>query len=131
MSRCRWPRSTRWRSPEGSGPTVEAIPRALAETGYSRFPVDEPAGRFIGYLHIKDVLAHIDHPDAVIDRSTVRPLPRVRDTLPLPDALSRLRRSNSHLALVSNAGGDVVAIAALEDLVEDLVGTVRDGTHRV
>ena len=115
----------------GSGPTVGAIQRALAETGYSRFPVTDRSGRFIGYLHIKDVLALIDHPDAVIDRSAVRPLPQVRDTLPLPDALSRLRRSNSHLALVSNADGGVVAMVALEDLVEDLVGAVRDGTHRV
>jgi len=93
--------------------------------------VTGPAGGFIGYLHIKDVLALIDHPDAVIDSSAVRPLPQVRDTLPLPDALSRLRRSNSHLALVSNADGGVVAMVALKDLVEDLVGAVRDGTHRV
>ena len=68
---------------------------------------------------------------AVVDRSTVRPLPRVRDTLPLPDALSRMRSSNSHLVLVTSAHGDVVAMVALEDLFEDLVGTVRDGTHCV
>ena len=49
----------------------------------------------------------------------------------LPDALSRMRRSNSHLALVTAADGRRVAMVALEDLVEDLVGTVRDGTHRV
>ena len=115
----------------GSGPTVGAIQRALAATGYSRFPVTERSGRFIGYLHIKDVLGLIDHPDAVIDRSAVRPLPQVPDTLPLADALTRMRRSNSHLALVSNDVGVVVAMVALEDLVEDLVGTVRDGTHRV
>ena len=115
---------------EGNGPTVEAIQRALAETGYSRFPVTDRSGRFIGYLHIKDVLAHIDQPDMVIDRSAVRPLPQVRDTMSLPEALSRLRRSNSHLALVTDTTG-IVAMAALEDLVEDLVGTVRDGTHRV
>ena len=48
-------------------------------------------------------------------------------SLPLPDALSRLRRSNSHLALVTADDGGVTAMVALEDLVEDLVGTVRDG----
>jgi hypothetical protein len=42
-------------APAGSGPTVGAIQRALAETGYSRFPVTERSGRLIGYLHIKDV----------------------------------------------------------------------------
>lgn len=113
------------------GPSVGAIEQALAETGYSRFPVVDLSGRFVGYLHIKDVLALGEDPDAVVDRSAVRPLPQVRDTLPLPDALSRLRRSNSHLALVTDANADVVAMVALEDLVEDLVGTVRDGTHRV
>jgi CBS domain containing-hemolysin-like protein len=115
----------------GSGPTVHAIERALAETGYSRFPIVDGPGRFIGYLHIKDVLPRIDDPDAILDHSAVRPLPRVRDTLPLPEALSRLRRSNSHLALVTNARGDVVAMVALEDLFEGLVGTVHDSTHRV
>src|ERR1700709_1282625 len=40
---------------EGSGPTVAASQRALAETGYSRFPVVDLFGDFIGYLHIKDV----------------------------------------------------------------------------
>jgi CBS domain containing-hemolysin-like protein len=117
----------------GSGPTVGDVERALAETGYSRFPVADSFGEFIGYLHIKDVLPEVDDPEAVLDVSMVRPLPQVPASLPVPDALSRLRRSNSHLALVTDdaAGGAVTAMVALEDLVEDLVGTVRDGTHRV
>jgi CBS domain containing-hemolysin-like protein len=116
---------------EGSGPTVGAIEKALSETGYSRFPVTDRAGGYVGYLHIKDVLSLVDDPDAVLDISMVRPLPMVPASLPLPDALSRLRRNNSHLALVTAADGSVSAMVALEDLVEDLVGTVRDGTHRV
>ena len=115
---------------EGAGPTVGAIEQALADTGYSRFPVTDLAGRFLGYVHIKDVLTSVDDPDAVVDLSMVRPLPRLPASLPLPEALSRLRRFNAHLAAVTGAGGDVSAMVALEDLVEDLVGTVRDGTHR-
>jgi CBS domain containing-hemolysin-like protein len=117
-------------SDENSGPTVGAVERALAETGYSRFPVAAPSGEFIGYLHIKDVLTLVHDSDAVLDRSMVRPLPQLPASLPLPDALTRLRRVNSHLALVTD-DGVVTAMVALEDLVEDLVGTVRDGTHRV
>ncbi|MEV0673823.1 hemolysin family protein [Mycobacterium sp. NPDC050441] len=137
---------------EGSGPTVGAVEQALSETGYSRFPVTDTSGTVIGYLHIKDVLPKISDPDAVLDVTMVRPLPRVPASLPLPDALSRMRRSNSHLALVVEANehgeelerhdgagdgphgevsGTVTAMVALEDLVEDLVGTVRDGTHRI
>ena len=114
----------------GRGPTVAAIQQALADTGYSRFPVVDSFGQYTGYVHIKDVLSLVDDPDAVVDESVVRPLPLVLATLPLPDALSRLRRDNSHLALVTT-DDRVTAMVALEDLVEDLVGTVRDGTHRV
>jgi CBS domain containing-hemolysin-like protein len=117
-------------SAPGLGPTVDAVERALADTGYSRFPVADTSGTYIGYLHIKDVLALVDDPDAVIDPASVRPLPQLPSSLPLPDALSRLRRDNSHLALVTT-DDRVTAMVALEDLVEDLVGTVRDGTHRV
>ncbi|WP_322861441.1 hemolysin family protein [Mycobacterium europaeum] len=110
----------------GSGPTVGAVEQALAQTGYSRFPVANANGDFIGYLHIKDMLTLGDDPHTVIDLAMVRPLPRLPRSLPLADALSRMRRSNSHLALVTDAGGDVVAMVAMEDLVEDLVGTMRD-----
>ncbi len=110
----------------GSGPTVGAVEQALARTGYSRFPVAAVNGDFIGYLHIKDVLTLADDPHTVIDLAVVRPLPRVPRSLPLADALSRMRRSNSHLALVSDDGGGVVAMVAMEDLVEDLVGTIRE-----
>lgn len=112
-----------------TGPTVHAIHQALEESGYSRFPITGGGGRFIGYVHIKDVLRLADDADAVIDLSMVRPLPQVPASLPLPDALSRLRRSNSHLALVTADDGDVTAMVALEDLVEDLVGTMRHRTH--
>lgn len=117
-------------SAPGAGPTVAAIERALADTGYSRFPVTDDAGGFIGYLHIKDVLSLINDPEAVVEPSMIRPLPTVSASLPLAIALSRLRRDNSHLALVTT-DDRVTAMVALEDLVEDLVGTVRDGTHRV
>ncbi|OBH63577.1 hypothetical protein A5685_21850 [Mycobacterium colombiense] len=110
----------------GSGPTVGAVEQALAQTGYSRFPVASVGGVFLGYLHIKDVLTLGDDPQTVIDLAKVRPLPRLSRSLALADALSRMRRSNSHLALVTDEIGAVVAMVAMEDLVEDLVGTMRD-----
>ncbi|WP_343599975.1 hemolysin family protein [Mycobacterium sp.] len=116
----------------GAGPAVAAVERALADTGYSRFPVTDADGRFIGYLHIKDVLSTglPENQDPVIVPAAVRPLPEFEASLPLPEALSRLRRSNSHLALVTGVDGSAVGIVTLADLVEYLVGTVRDRTRR-
>ncbi|MGV0627595.1 CBS domain-containing protein, partial [Mycolicibacter minnesotensis] len=110
---------------------------AFAQTGFSRFPIVDQ-GEFVGYLHIKDVLAlsvgsaeQGGTAQPVVDIGAVRPLPRIPASLPLADALSRLRRSNSHLALAVADDGTAVAMVTLEDLVQDVVGTVRDGTHRV
>ena len=114
----------------GSGPTVDAVEKALAATGYSRYPVVDFENTFLGYLHIKDVLALSDDPRAVVDLARVRPLPRIAQSLSVPEALSRMRRSNSHLALVTGQDGAVAGMVALDDLVRDLVGAVRDGTQR-
>ena len=115
---------------DDTGPSVADIEQALAETGYSRFPVVDSGGRFTGFVHIKDMLDLIDHPEAAISASAVRHLPRLAADMALPDALSRLRQTNSHLALLTGKDGQVCGMVTLEDLVEDLVGTVRDGTHR-
>ncbi|MGK2867720.1 MAG: hemolysin family protein [Mycobacterium sp.] len=117
-------------SAPGAGPTVAALEQALSETGYSRFPISEADGSYLGYLHIKDVLGVLNESLTVLDTSMVRPLIEMPSSLPLPDALTRLRRTKSHLALVTDAGR-ITAMVTLEDLVEDLVGTVRDGTHRI
>lgn len=114
----------------GTGPTVAAIEQALGATGYSRFPVVDAAGRFLGFVHIKDILDLVDRPGAAVSAAAVRPLPRLAATMPLPEALARLRSDNSHLALLTADDDSVCGMVALEDLVEDLVGTVRDGMHR-
>ena len=114
----------------GTGPSVAAIEDALARTGFSRFPVIDAGGTFIGFVHIKDTLELVDDPGAVVSAAAVRYLPRLPATMPLPDALSRLRDSNSHLALLTGSDGTVCGMVALQDLVEDLVGTVRDGPPR-
>ncbi len=117
----------------GRGPTVQSLDRALSETGYSRFPVVEASrgsSQFTGFVHIKDMLDYLGDPNAVIAASDVRRLPRIpADTL-LPDALSRMRHEQSHLAVVTAPDGAVCGLVTLEDMVEDLVGTVRDGSRR-
>src|ERR1700712_1289861 len=52
---------------DDTGPTVDAIQQALQDSGYSRFPVTGSGGRYIGYIHIKDVLNLVNDADAVVD----------------------------------------------------------------
>ena len=115
-------------------PTLGDIERAVAETGFSRFPLcrREPGadGQLVGYLHVKDVLELLGcPPDTPVPRSSARPLPEVPATAKLGEALALLRRSSSHLARVVGPDGNTKGVVALEDLVEEYVGTVRDATH--
>ncbi|MFD6159787.1 hemolysin family protein [Nocardia sp. NPDC060256] len=119
----------------GNGTTLGDIETAVAETGFSRYPVQAGDGSLVGYLHVKDVLDKVADesagPGTPIPRTDIRPLPTVSLHTPLYEALARLRRTNSHLGRVVDARGNTTGIVALEDLVEEFVGTVRDGTHRI
>ncbi|MGH3867075.1 MAG: hemolysin family protein [Pseudonocardiaceae bacterium] len=112
-------------------PTLGDIERAVAQTGFSRFPLRTGTdGQLVGYLHVKDVLELLGKPpDTPVPPGSARPLPEMRSTAKLEEALALLRRSGSHLARVVSPGGGTEGVVALEDLVEEYVGTVRDATH--
>ncbi|NBM20779.1 hemolysin family protein [Streptomyces sp. GC420] len=112
-------------------PTV--TPRRIEEltvrTGYSRFPVCAENGAFMGYVHVKDVL-DLDEPDRAVPQQVWRRMTTLRPELPLDDALSVMRRAATHLAQVADGSGRVLGLVTLEDVLEMLVGEVRDPAHR-
>ncbi|HEY7598251.1 MAG TPA: hemolysin family protein [Actinophytocola sp.] len=112
-------------------PTVGDVEEAVTRTGFSRFPVRMPDGRLNGYLHVKDVLDQADaDPATPVPYHRVRGLPEIPADSRLDEALAALRRAQSHVAKAVAADRTVLGVVALEDLVEEYVGTVRDATHR-
>ena len=109
--------------------TPGRIVELTARTGYSRFPVAADTGAFMGYLHIKDVL-DLEDSDRAVPQHLWRPMTTLRPELPLDDALTVMRRAATHLAQVADASGKVLGLVALEDVLELLVGEVRDPAHR-
>jgi len=106
---------------------IEAI---CAETGFSRFPVVGDDGTLIGYLHIKDVLSHDTHGRAqVVEDRWIRPFANVRPTDSLVTALQMLQSKGAHMARVVAEDGEVLGIVTLEDVIEVLVGEIRDAAH--
>ncbi len=111
-------------------PTLGDVEDAVAHTGFSRYPLRGRNGRLVGYLHVKDVLDQAGaDPATPVPPGRVRGLPELPTDARLDDALAALRRARSHLAKAVAPDGRVLGVVALEDLLEEYVGRVRDSTH--
>jgi CBS domain containing-hemolysin-like protein len=110
-----------------TGADVEAL---CAATGFSRFPVVGDDGELVGYLHIKDVLQTDERRRTrpVADK-WIRPFAPVRKDDLLHDTLEKLQRRGAHMARVVDDQGGTLGLATLEDVIEELVGEIRDSAH--
>ncbi|WP_323793391.1 hemolysin family protein [Nocardioides sp.] len=112
------------------GSSAADIEALCAATGFSRFPVASPTGDLLGYLHIKDVLEPDEQRrNEPIDDKWIRPFAPVPAHAPLHEALEVLQRRGAHMARVVDTEGSTVGLATLEDVIEELVGEIRDGAH--
>ncbi|WP_369044015.1 hemolysin family protein [Streptomyces sp. Midd1] len=104
-----------------AGITPEELERLSAESGFSRFPVVDDGRRILGYLHVKDALDATprDVPFRVED---MRLIARVRESTPLDDVLTAMRRSRTHLAAVMGSDGRLAGLVTMEDVLRELFG---------
>ncbi|MFE9370912.1 hemolysin family protein [Streptomyces sp. NPDC006711] len=113
----------------GCAVTPRELEELTVRTGFSRFPVCAEGGAFMGFLHVKDVL-DVEERERAVPQQLWRPLATLRAELPLDDALTVMRRAAAHLAQVTDGSGRMLGLVALEDMLEMLVGEVRDPAHR-
>ena len=106
--------------------SIAASPRAIAEefatSEFSRAPVYEGTlDHVIGMMHAFDVLKLRGE-----SAPEVRPVAVAFDTTQCSELLFRMLRQSRHLAIVRDADGRTVGLVTLEDLLEELVGDIRD-----
>lgn len=106
---------------DASDPPLETARRAAA-AGYSRVPVyRESLDRIVGMLHVFDLL-----------NTGGRSMPPIREVAyaseskPCSEMLFEMLRAQRHLAVVLDVNGDTAGIVTLEDVLEELVGEIRD-----
>ncbi|MBL7497461.1 HlyC/CorC family transporter [Frankia sp. CNm7] len=111
--------------------TPREIEQLAASTGYTRFPVHDFAGRLIGYLHLKDILeTRPERRASPVAAKWLRPLTHVVEDATLRQALATMQRSGAHLGQVVDEQGESLGLVALEDILEELVGEIRDEAAR-
>jgi putative hemolysin len=111
---------------EADCPFEEAL-RIARESHHSRFPVyEENLDSIIGIIHSKEILDYVDRPADFSLRRLARPPYFVPESKRIETLLQSFRRRRVHLAVVVDEYGGVEGIVTLEDIVEQIVGEIRD-----
>ncbi len=96
--------------------------RAIAQSGYSRVPVYRGSlDEIVGMVHVFDVLKGGGE-----RLPPIRPVPHAPVTKRCSEMLFEMLREQQHLAVVLDEFGGTAGIVTLEDLLEELVGDIRD-----
>jgi len=111
--------------------TPRDVHHAVAQRGFSRYVLVNEDDDPTGYVHIKDVLDSDEtESDYPVPPRRIRNLVALQETVELEDALATLRGTGSHVAKVLTSAGETAGVLFLEDIIEELVGEVRDATTR-
>ena len=111
---------------DGSTSVRQAVGK-VRKMPHSRYPVVEgSADEVIGFVHVRDLLDPGVASRTVRVEQLVRPVLRFPDSLAILPAMQQMRDAGSHLAIVADEYGGTAGIVTLEDLVEELVGDIRD-----
>jgi CBS domain containing-hemolysin-like protein len=107
--------------------TVDACLNKFIETGYTRLPVyDNDLDHIIGLVYAKDFLAVLRERDLIILQDVLRPAFFVPESKKVSELLREFRKGRIHLAVVVDEYGGTAGIVTLEDLMEEIIGEIRD-----
>lgn len=103
----------------------------VSHTGYSRYVIeDEKDGTYMGYVHIKDVLGiPPERVQRTIPWSKIRQMSIVQPGVDIDDALAIMQRNRAHISHVVTREGESLGVLFLEDILEELVGEIKDTTQ--
>jgi putative hemolysin len=106
--------------------SLEGFYTTVTETGFSRFPVHEDrVDNIVGIVNVSDVLYSIDRMEDIglFVRKDIIYFPESKH---ITTSLQELKRSRHPMAVVVDEYGGMVGIVTIEDLVEEIVGEIRD-----
>ncbi|MCC3279274.1 hemolysin family protein [Arthrobacter sp. zg-Y40] len=109
--------------------SLEQAREEVRELPYSRYPViSGSVDDVAGFIHVRDLMPDPQDPERDVRTvaQILRPILFVPGTATVLPSLTRMRRENSHIAVVADEYGGTDGIITLEDLIEELVGEIYD-----
>ncbi|HEX3681070.1 MAG TPA: hemolysin family protein [Bryobacteraceae bacterium] len=112
----------------GVDKSLDDLRQLVIHEQYSRIPVYEGSiDNVIGFIHVRDMF-ELDPGELQAKplKELVRPIPLVPETKPVTDLLREMQRDGSHMVIVVDEYGNTAGLATMEDLVEEILGEIRD-----
>ena len=107
--------------------SLEEITKAFEQHRYSRLPVyRESFDDVCGFIHSKDVMPYLLHPEKFKLEDVLQPPMYVVDTARLEHVLRQMQKAKMHFGFVVDEHGGLEGIITLEDLLEEIVGEISD-----
>jgi len=107
--------------------SLEEITKAFEQHRYSRLPVyRESFDDVCGFIHSKDVMPYLLHPEKFKLEDVLQPPMYVVDTARLEHVLRQMQKAKTHFGFVVDEHGGLEGIITLEDLLEEIVGEISD-----
>jgi CBS domain containing-hemolysin-like protein len=103
------------------------IIKKIIEEGYSRLPVYlGDIDNVVGIIHSKDLLKAVVDNRFTSIKEIMRPAHFVPESMKVNDLLRDFQRLHAQIAIVTNEFGATAGIVTMEDIIEELVGEIRD-----
>lgn len=106
---------------------IDGMLEKAVESGYSRFPVykDIPEN-IVGTINMKDLLNLVVNKDLIVFQDIISPPVFVPGSKKVTELLREFQQGHTHIAVVRDEAGKVEGVITLEDLLEEIVGEIKD-----
>lgn len=107
---------------------IEELLEIINEHHYTRYPISEDGDKdhIKGFINVKEFLTEYASGNKIKINAYIHNLPLIHEVTRISDALVKMQKDHVHMALVIDEYGGTAGIITMEDILEEIVGEIRD-----
>lgn len=107
---------------------VDELLQTIKEHQFTRYPITEDGDKdhIKGFINVKEFLTEYASGKTIKIANYIHELPMISETTRISDALVRMQREHVHISLIIDEYGGTAGILTMEDILEEIVGEIRD-----